>query len=148
MGIKTCETCKYYEPYIGVCCNDKSECRSDFMVPESTCNTWVVMPAEEASRIIRERLPKTELLAGLAEEASELAQAALKLRRALDRSNPTPVTAGEALDNLIEELGDVLCCTEAVIAPELEEKVRQVCGCKQARWARRLQAAGTKESTT
>jgi hypothetical protein len=29
-------------------------------------------------------LPKTEILAQLAEEASELAQAALKLRRALD----------------------------------------------------------------
>lgn len=33
---------------------------------------------------ISDILPKTEILAQLAEEASELAQAALKLRRALD----------------------------------------------------------------
>lgn len=35
---------------------------------------------------ISDILPKTEILAQLAEEASELAQAALKLRRALDGS--------------------------------------------------------------
>jgi hypothetical protein len=39
---------------------------------------------------ISDILPKTEILAQLAEEASELAQAALKLRRALDGTNPTP----------------------------------------------------------
>lgn len=33
-----------------------------------------------------------ELLAGLAEEATELAQAALKMRRTLDKSNPTPMS--------------------------------------------------------
>lgn len=36
------------------------------------------------SKKISDILPKTEILAQLAEEASELAQAALKLRRALD----------------------------------------------------------------
>ncbi len=41
---------------------------------------------------IKEHLPKAEILCQLAEEASELAQAALKLRRALDGTNPTPVT--------------------------------------------------------
>lgn len=35
-------------------------------------------------------LPREEILAQLAEEASELAQAALKLRRALNGTNPTP----------------------------------------------------------
>ena len=39
-------------------------------------------------RKISDILPKTEILAQLAEEASELAQAALKLRRALDGTNP------------------------------------------------------------
>ena len=38
---------------------------------------------------ISDILPKTEILAQLAEEASELAQAALKLRRALGRVNKT-----------------------------------------------------------
>lgn len=35
-------------------------------------------------------LPEAEVLAQLAEEVAELAQAALKLRRALDGTNPTP----------------------------------------------------------
>ena len=49
-----------------------------------------------------------ELLAGLAEEATELAQAALKMRRTLDKSNPTPMTTGDASRNLNEEFADVL----------------------------------------
>lgn len=53
-------------------------------------------------------LPKTEILAQLAEEASELAQAALKLRRALDGTNPTPKSIKECWENLKEELWDVL----------------------------------------
>ena len=51
-----------------------------------------------------------ELLAGLAEEATELAQAALKMRRTLDKSNPTPMTTGDASRNLNEEFADVLLC--------------------------------------
>lgn len=42
------------------------------------------------SKKVSDILPKTEILAQLAEEASELAQAALKMRRALDGTNPTP----------------------------------------------------------
>jgi hypothetical protein len=49
-------------------------------------------------------LPKTEILAQLAEEASELAQAALKLRRALDGTNPTPKSVEECLENIQEEM--------------------------------------------
>jgi NTP pyrophosphatase (non-canonical NTP hydrolase) len=56
---------------------------------------------------IREQLSQEELLCQLAEEASELAQAALKLRRVYDGSNPTPVKRGEAFDNLKEEIADV-----------------------------------------
>lgn len=57
-------------------------------------------------------LPAAEVLAQLAEEATELAQAALKLRRALDGTNPTPVTVKEAEAAVIEELSDVLLCCE------------------------------------
>lgn len=39
---------------------------------------------------ITKRIPVCELLAGLAEEAAELTQAALKLRRCYDGTNPTP----------------------------------------------------------
>ena len=56
---------------------------------------------------IREQLSQEELLCQLAEEASELAQAALKLRRVYDGSNPTPTKRSEAFDNLKEEIADV-----------------------------------------
>ena len=46
-------------------------------------------------------------LAQLAEEAAELAQAALKLRRALDGTNPTPLRESEARAALAEERTDV-----------------------------------------
>ncbi len=53
-------------------------------------------------------VPREELLAGLAEEAAELAQASLKYRRALDGTNPTPVMPKAAYDGLLEEVADVL----------------------------------------
>lgn len=59
---------------------------------------------------ISDILPKTEILAQLAEEASELAQAALKLRRALDGKNPTPKSVEECLENIQEEMADVFVC--------------------------------------
>jgi hypothetical protein len=55
-----------------------------------------------------DHLSEAECLAQLAEEASELAQAALKLRRTItDGAFPTPVTEEEALDNLYVENSDV-----------------------------------------
>ena len=59
---------------------------------------------------IREMLDKTEILAQLAEEAAELAQAALKLRRAIDGKNPTPKSISECEDALDEEIADVVLC--------------------------------------
>ena len=49
-----------------------------------------------------------ELLAGLAEEAAELSQAALKLRRTIDKRNLTPMLTGDASRKLNEEFADVL----------------------------------------
>ncbi len=62
----------------------------------------------EQKQEIRGKIGETELLAGLAEEAAELAQAALKLRRVIDGSNPTPVTPEQAREALTEEVADVL----------------------------------------
>ena len=56
---------------------------------------------------ISDILPKTEILAQLAEEASEPAQAALKLRRALVGTNPTPKSVAECEANLMEEFADI-----------------------------------------
>ncbi len=56
---------------------------------------------------IMDRIGPDEALAQLAEEAAELAQAALKYRRALTGKNPTPVSCGDALKRLQEEYNDV-----------------------------------------
>nr|DAI21402.1 MAG TPA: hypothetical protein [Caudoviricetes sp.] len=47
------------------------------------------------SKKVSDILPKTEILAQVAEEASELAQTALKPRRALDEANPAPKSVAE-----------------------------------------------------
>ena len=75
-----------------------------------------------------------ELLAGLAEEATELA---LKMRRTLDKSNPTPMTTGDASRNLNEEFADVLLCA-AVLGFDREE-IARIIREKAARWSTRLE---------
>ena len=87
-------------------------------------------------KTVKINLPMTELLAQLAEEAAELAQAALKLRRALGAKNPTPKTPTEAYSELVGELSDVaLCARQLDLTPD-EELINQ----KLLRWERRLNA--------
>ena len=82
-------------------------------------------------------LTQDELLAGLAEEASELAQAALKLRRVLNRKNPTPVRIQDALLAFDEEVADVELCLEQVALKD-RERIREIRNRKLARWIERL----------
>lgn len=91
--------------------------------------------------VIVDNLDEDELLCQFAEEASELAQAALKLRRARNQKNPTPKTAKECYDQLLEEMCDVRVCWFALglnsdhnlrRMAEIEEK-------KIMRWAKRLE---------
>lgn len=91
---------------------------------------------------IREQLSEEELLCQLAEEATELAQAALKLRRAYDGSNPTPVTGEKAFTNLQEEIADVklLLKVLGMDGPNDRAKHSHIMQVKTARWARRLEA--------
>lgn len=55
-------------------------------------------------------LGEPEVLAQLAEEAAELAQAALKMRRAITGKNPTPKSVEECQAALMEEMADVTVC--------------------------------------
>lgn len=88
---------------------------------------------------IRRTLPKTELLAQLAEEASELAQAALKLRRVMDGRNVTPVTKDEAIDTLFEETEDVALCLATLNLVCAETALDNDCITKKlTRWVTRL----------
>ena len=86
--------------------------------------------------IIEEKVSLTERLAGLAEEASELAQAALKYRRALDGKNPTPVDEDLAHERLLEEIADVLLYIDTLHINE--QYVSDIKVRKLRRWIERL----------
>ena len=91
----------------------------------------------EQRQIIAKHLSVAELLTGLAEEASELAQAALKLRRSLTQVNPTPVTDDEAFEKLYEEAGDVELYMDAM---SLNRKyIGELMESKLDRWIGRLE---------
>lgn len=84
-------------------------------------------------------LSEAELLAQLAEETTELAQAALKLRRALDGANPTPKSAQACRQALIEEIADVQVCVQALpLTGEERVEICRVEGRKRRRWLDRL----------
>ncbi|MBO5953469.1 MAG: hypothetical protein J6Q53_05055 [Oscillospiraceae bacterium] len=89
---------------------------------------------------IREKLPYEELLCQLAEEGAELSHAALKLRRVLDGTNPTPVTYEEATANLFEEIADILNILTALQLVEKHHAVQyaQISMQKSCRWCERL----------
>lgn len=81
-------------------------------------------------RYVLEHIDRRTLLEQLAEEASELSQAALKLIRAEKLSNnPTPANVSIASEQLNEELADVLIAADAVGVPILES-------CDNSKWRR------------
>ena len=86
---------------------------------------------------------KCEILCQLAEEASELAKAALKLRRAIDGCNPTPVTREEAEKKLEEEIADVEVCLNVLGYHTYEHLLTQseIMQEKLERWRNRLMEA-------
>lgn len=88
---------------------------------------------------IKQRLPQDELLAQLAEECSELSQAALKLRRALTGINPTPVTAEDARMNLVEETADVYNVLGLLLDAEDNAEIYSIIRRKKERWLKRLE---------
>lgn len=64
-----------------------------------------------------EAIGRAAMLEQLAEEAAELAQAALKAARILRGDNPTPVTLKEAEEHLVEEYTDVYQCAMELDVP-------------------------------
>jgi NTP pyrophosphatase (non-canonical NTP hydrolase) len=86
--------------------------------------------------IIKQKIPVSELMAGLAEECCELAQAALKLRRVWDGTNPTPMTEDMAIERFYEEIADVRLYLNQidVNVASIEEIMAE----KEARWKNRI----------
>ena len=101
---------------------------------------------ENYIKYIAEKLSERDLLEQLAEEASELSQAALKLIRASRiNANYTNLTIGEAKSNLIEEFYDVfnvwlvLVTKDVAMRHGADEYLADGFGNKkQKRWAERL----------
>ena len=90
---------------------------------------------------IKENVSSKERFAQLAEEATELAKAALKYRRTLDDENPTPMSTNEAFRNLIEEIDDIGLCLETLALKwrvEFNSSSRER---KLKRWVERLEKA-------
>lgn len=63
---------------------------------------------------ITERIGEAAALEQLAEEAAELAHAALKMARIVRGENPTPVSKEQAYLSLLEEIGDVRLCVNVL----------------------------------
>jgi NTP pyrophosphatase (non-canonical NTP hydrolase) len=86
--------------------------------------------------VIIKRIPVDELLVGLAEECSELSQAALKLHRVFDGRNPTPVPEDVAIEKLHEEIADVLLYLKQLDLPM--KYIEGIADLKLKRWEDRL----------
>ncbi len=93
---------------------------------------------------IAKRVPEGDLLCQIAEEAAELAQAAMKYRRSMGTSNPTPVQLADALRHLLEEAADVQLAVDvwkvkynngSDVADDVIDSTVDV---KRSRWIRRL----------
>ena len=104
------------------------------------------MTYSEMLNYIKAKVNYKERLAQLAEEATELAHAALKYRRTLDDENPTPVSRNEAFKNLIEEIDDVALLLETLALKwrvEFNSSSREK---KLKRWVERLKNASERVS--
>lgn len=97
-----------------------------------------VNPQRPLPAMISEIISGDELLRQTAEEAAELAQAALKVIRAA--KGATPLDGEDAVDMLVEEIADVQNCI-AVLSerlPGLQDKANKISAEKMKRWKERL----------
>ena len=83
-----------------------------------------------------EDLPTKKKLIQLAEEAAELAQASLKMIRAMD--GDTPIGEETAWANVIEEMADVEVCIYVSTSKEDRKTILDTFNEKYHRWGGRL----------
>lgn len=100
---------------------------------------WSPLPdiQNEAASFVRARLDDEEIYAQLAEEAAELAHAALKVRRILHGTNPTPVDPDDACERVVEEANDVISVLDTLRIARDEKRI----ALKLTRWKERLKDA-------
>lgn len=90
---------------------------------------------------VTDYMSRAEILAALAEESAELAQAALKLRRAATGASPTPVTVEDAWWQMVEEIADVACCLDEISGLDWGY-IDRLAEAKRQRWISRLTGVG------
>lgn len=89
-------------------------------------------------RVIRDHLSEEDILCQLAEEAAEVSQAALKLRRAITGTNPTPIDAETAKNKLLEEIADVVITLDVMMGDADWNVIWAFSVRKLDRWVERL----------
>ena len=87
-----------------------------------------------------EKIGRPAMLEQLAEEASELAQACLKLARKERGENPTPKTKAECERELIEEFTDVIQCARELKIKINEEQIEEKAQRFMTRWIAKAQS--------
>lgn len=102
------------------------------------------MTNREKVDYINQQIGVEDLLLALAEEASEVSQAALKLHRKVYGKNPTPVSTIEASRNLLEEIEDIMLCWSVLRQQGVKDTIPWECCLtrlqeqKLDRWVQRL----------
>lgn len=90
---------------------------------------------------VMDQIGEPAFLEQLAEECSELSQAALKLARKMRGENPTPKTYQECRDSLQEEMADILLCIDQYMNEQESDFtvwVYEIKKQKLERWKQRL----------
>lgn len=96
-----------------------------------------LLEIEEKEPSILECIGPAAMLEMLAEEATELAHAALKMARVIRNENPTPVKKKDAAKKVIEEFTDVVqCALELDLDADKVQIVKKTMRF-QARWSER-----------
>ena len=90
---------------------------------------------------VREQVAPADLFGQLAEEAVEVAHAAMKMQRILTGTNPTLVTEKEAMGKVMEEICDLYNALE-VLKLDVNLRYEQIRKKKLARWVDRLKKGG------
>ena len=91
---------------------------------------------------VREHLSPADQFAQVAEEAVELAHAAMKMQRILNGTNPTPVTEKEAQGKIMEEICDLYNALE-VLKLDVNLKYEHIRKKKMTRWVERIKKGVT-----
>ena len=156
-----CESCKYSYIYAddelllycgraisnpeGYVCDkwETKEPKSTPLNPENSSGKPFINCAKEELIGIRIREPFFNAIQQLAEEAAELAQAALKYGRTKGMGSYTEVNPKDARDFMIEEFADVLLCMEAAFphcseSTDFYSKLERTYCEKAKRWAEKV----------